>query len=235
MRFRSGSAQARDIREDARLSSRAPISAVGELAAGRDPQLGDIFRNMRVAMKVTREALARRLATTPVTIDNFEAGAVTTLPHWKETVRIVRGYCELLRLDPEPILWRIQSHLKVVASHRPRAAPHPPAGARSPQHTSPTVRTVSAEGRPPRRGRVRRLFALTAPVAGLAALVYLTQAAPQPVYRAIALLPPSLAKPVRAGLDYVVQLSAPTRDGLKWIEFNDPQLRKADKLPTSTP
>ncbi|MGK3908228.1 hypothetical protein ABI084_15360, partial [Enterococcus faecium] len=27
-----------------------------------------------------------------------------------KTARIVRGYCELLKLDPEPILWRIRSH-----------------------------------------------------------------------------------------------------------------------------
>jgi hypothetical protein len=39
---------------------------------------------------------------------------------------------------------------------------------------------------------------------------------------------------VRAGLDYVVLLMAPRRDGLKWIEVGDPRLRKADKLPTST-
>ena len=51
-------------------------------------------------MNVSRETIARRLATRAATIDDFEAGAVTALPHWKETERIVRGYCELLRLDP---------------------------------------------------------------------------------------------------------------------------------------
>src|SRR5262245_57283047 len=86
---------------DARLH----ISAINEPMAGRDEQLGQIFLNMRRAMNVSRETIARRLATHTSTIDDFEAGAITALPHFKETTRIVRGYCELLRIDPEPILW----------------------------------------------------------------------------------------------------------------------------------
>ena len=54
------------------------------------------------------------------------------------------------------------------------------------------------------------------------------------IYRAVGVLPGSIESPVRAGLDYVVLLMAPRRDGLRWIEVGDPRLRKADKLPTST-
>ena len=101
------------------------VSAVSEPLPGRDEQLGQIFINMRRAMNVSRETIARRLATHAQTIDDFEAGAVTALPHWKETERIVRGYCELLRLDPQPILWRIRSHLDLLA-RPPMPAPRPP-------------------------------------------------------------------------------------------------------------
>ena len=81
---------------DVRLAgSRFPSSdrgAGGEwAAAGRDEQIGKIFRNMRTALKISRDALARRLATSPEVIDSFEAGAVSALPHWKETERIVRS------------------------------------------------------------------------------------------------------------------------------------------------
>jgi len=31
-----------------------------------------------------------------------------------------------------------------------------------------------------------------------------------------------------------VLITAPRRDGLRWIEVGDPRLRKADKLDTST-
>src|SRR5262245_51681462 len=81
-------------------------------APGRDPQIGHIFRNMRAAMRLPREAIARRLATTPAVIEDLEGGAVTLLPPWPETVRIVRSYCELLGLDPKPLLWRIEQILR---------------------------------------------------------------------------------------------------------------------------
>ena len=68
----------------------------------------------------------------------------------------------------------------------------------------------------------------------MAALVYLAHAAPQPVYRAVGLLPDPVRTTVRAGLDYLVLLTAPSREGLRWIEVGDPRVRKADKLQTST-
>ncbi|HJU33209.1 MAG TPA: helix-turn-helix domain-containing protein, partial [Hyphomicrobiaceae bacterium] len=90
--------------------------ADGDALSLRDEQLGKIFRNMRLTLKVSRETIARRLATSTACIDSFEAGAVGALPHGRETERIVRGYCELLRVDPQPILWRISSVLDALSS-----------------------------------------------------------------------------------------------------------------------
>ena len=81
---------------------------------------------------------------------------------------------------------------------------------------------------------MRTLFTLTAPVALLAGIVYAAQAAPQLVYPVIAMLPDRLEVPVRAGLEYLVLLTAPSRDGLRWIDVGDPQVRKADKLQTES-
>jgi Helix-turn-helix domain len=218
----------------------------GEASGWQDPQLGQIFRNMRLAMKVSRETIARRLATSTVCVDNFEAGAVAALPHTKETDRIVRGYCELLRLDPDPILWRIRSRLQALAEQARAAAPTPlPAAivpttasrsSRRSQPITPRKETTSSErsaARWAQRRRTRALFALSAPVALLAALVYVAHAAPRPVYRAIALLPGPARHAARAGLDYAVLLTTPRREGLRWIEVSDPRLRKADKLVTT--
>ena len=108
-----------------------------------------------------------------------------------------------------------------------RAAPRP-------QPAVKTERDASARPAASRRRRARALFALSAPVALFAAVVYLAHAMPQPVYRAIVLLPDPAEGVVRAGLDYLVLLTAPRRDGLRWIEVGDPRLRKADKLQTST-
>ncbi|KAB2911330.1 MAG: helix-turn-helix domain-containing protein [Hyphomicrobiaceae bacterium] len=244
MRMRQGTGDGRAAQQYGHAPSRMRISAITELSAGRDEQLGQIFRNMRLAMKVSRETIARRLATSPLTIDDFEAGAITALPHWKETSRIVRSYCELLRLDPQPILWRIRSHLDAVAGYAaaspgPARLGHPQTGASSwspagPQPAMRTERTVSQRARPRRRRSVRALFAISAPILFVAGVVYLAQTAPRLVYPPLALLPDQVEVPVRAGLEYLVLLTAPRRDGLRWIEVSDPQLRKADKLQTST-
>lgn len=236
------------------LPSGVPPGAIGDPSGWHDEQLGQIFRNMRLAMKVSRETIARRLATSIASVDSFESGAIGALPHGKETERIVRGYCDLLRLDPEPILWRIRTHMEAIASHAQAAVPTtvPPSvtvpttagrptgssaqvarGDRSERTQGGRAKAERMQTRVPRRRRARALFALSAPVALLAALVYLAHAAPQPAYRAIAFLPGPAEAAVRAGLDYLVLLTAPRRDGLRWVEVGDPRLRKADKLQTS--
>jgi len=212
---------------------RPPEGAPGGFdVAGRDANIGHIFRNMRAAMRLPREAVARRLATTPATIEDFENGAVASLPRWPETVRIVRSYCEILRLDPEPILWRIHRQLQTTSPFGDaptRSGPPgvPPALLRKDE---PRSRAHSG-GR--RRRRARRLFALSAPIAIAAAAIYFAQAAPAPIYRAIAMLPQPVAGGARAAMDNILLLTAPRRDGLRWIDVGDPRLRKVDKLQTS--
>src|SRR5262245_39822825 len=210
-------------------------SASGEPSGSRDEQIGKIFHNMRSALKVPRDALARRLATSTAVIDSFEAGAIGALPHWKETERIVRCYCDLLRFDPDPVLWRLRSQYQLVANYA-RAAPQPPpprSGMSRPGLRTERSSSAAPAGRPARRRRrARTLFVLSTPIVFAAALVYLGQSASRPVYQAIALLPVPIAGPVRAGVDYLVGLTMPSRDGLTWIEVSDPRSRKADKLPS---
>jgi transcriptional regulator with XRE-family HTH domain len=242
MRMRQDPGGKPDVGDGGRFPPRVYVGANGEASAWRDEQLGQIFRDMRLTMKVSRETIARRLAASPSTIDNFEAGAVTALPHGKETERIVRGYCEFLRLDPEPILRRIRDHLQALASQARDArstqatrTPTPTTAGQAASRSRPVARSEGAKARAPRRRlRARTLFALSAPVALIAAVVYLAHAAPRPAYRALALLPDPAEAAVRAGLDYIVLMTAPRRDGLRWIEVGDPRLRKADKLQTST-
>jgi hypothetical protein len=231
--MRQGSDEGSGVREDGRFPPYVHLGSA--LDAGRDEQLAQIFRNMRLVMRVSRETIARRLATTPSTIESFEQGAVASLPHWKETCRIVRGYGVLARIDPEPVLGRIREQLQALAwqARSARAAtPVEFTTGRPAARTQPAVpRSARTEVRASgRRRRARVLFALSAPLALAAALVYLAQAAPQPVYRVVGLLPDVAQRAVRAGLDYVVVLSAPRRDGLRWIDVSDPRVRKADKL-----
>jgi hypothetical protein len=203
------------------------------VAVERDASIGHIFRNMRAAMRLPREAIARRLATTPGVIEDLENGAVAALPHWRETVRVVRSYCEILRLDPEPVLWRIHRQLQTTG-----ALEESPTRASGPPGPPPVlVRKDEPRNRPSagqrRRRRARRLFAFSAPVAIAAAALYFAQAAPAPIYRAIAMLPQPVAGGVRSVMDGVVLIFAPRRDGLRWVDIGDPRLRKVDKLHTS--
>jgi hypothetical protein len=191
---------------------------------------------MRAAVRATREAVARRLATSVATIEDLENGAVSALPHWPETVRVVRAYCEMLRLDPEPLLWRLQQLLNQhgldpveAAADRAAAAGPSPLLLRSGQSRQPVPLD------PPRRrrgGGLRRLVMLGALPAVAAGLAYLTVVAPAVGYRVIRLLPPSLAEPAKNGLDTIVLHSAPRREGLKWIDVGDPRLRRGDKMQT---
>jgi TIR domain len=88
----------------------------------------------------------------------------------------------------------------------------------------------AAEGR---TGKIVMLLAsLLVLVTGPAFLAIL---APAPIYKAISLLPPPLAGPVRETWDYFVLNTAARRDGFRWIDVGDPQLRKVDKLPRRNP
>jgi transcriptional regulator with XRE-family HTH domain len=206
----------------------------GPPGPGRDVQIGHIFRNMRAAMRLPREAIARRLATTPGTIEDLENGAVASLPHWRETVRIVRSYCEILRLDPEPLLWRIHTQLQAGQPADPQTRSNP---TQPPGPPPAMLRKDEAKARPSgarrSRRRARTLFAISAPLVIAAAAFYFAQAAPAPIYRTIALLPGPLAGSARSVMDGILLYSAPRRDGLRWIDVGDPKLRKVDKLQTS--
>jgi Helix-turn-helix domain len=223
MRMRKDRAYLPDRRHEQRGTPRVATGVASALAGG-DAQLGRIFHSMRVSMKASRETIARRLAIAVATIDTLEAGAVAAFPHWRETERIVRTYCELLRLDPEPILWRIRSQLRALAA--PASAPPRPLPA--------VVRASSPARSPdrqaPDRHPSRLLLALGASVALAAVGAGTTLFAPGAAYRAMRVLPQAVRGPARAGLDQLMLLTATRYDGLRWVDVGDPQVRKADKL-----
>ena len=211
-------------RLDLRATVRVPGHAAGGVA-GADAELGEIFHNMRVAMKVSRGTIARRLATAVTTVDTFEAGAVAAFPRWPGTERIVRAYCALLRLDPEPILRRIHGRLHALAQPRPaRVAPRIAMRAAAAVDASPVARR-----RRPGAGRGLARFGI--PLTLAAVLLGVTQIAPAALYRGIALLPEALAGPAHRGLDQLLLLTAARREGLRWVDVGDPRVRKAGRLP----
>jgi hypothetical protein len=181
------------------------------------------------------EAIALRLGTSVKTIEDLENGAVTALPPWPETVRIVRAYFGLLQLDPGPVLKRLQLLQQTSVSVEEAAADRAAAVGPSPKVLRGGRSREPAVVRPEREGGgLRRLLVLGAVPAILAGVAYLTVVAPAVGYRVISLLPASLAVPAKQGLDTVVLYSAPSREGLKWIDVGNPRLRRGDKLQTKS-
>ncbi len=87
----------------------ASLLALEEHLASTDPVLAHIFTTMRGTLGWSRERVAAGLQTSVATIDALEAGRVTGLPPWSETLRIVEAYGRLVGIDAGVILDRLQS------------------------------------------------------------------------------------------------------------------------------
>jgi Helix-turn-helix domain len=114
--------------------SRLHIRGIKEMPAGHDAELATIFREMRRAVDIPREKMARRLTTSVEILDALESGAIFALPPWPELSRIVTAYADLLGLDARPLLRRLEGQLSpdagmVAASPPNNATPAPVAPA----------------------------------------------------------------------------------------------------------
>jgi hypothetical protein len=102
---------------------------------------------------------------------------------------------------------------------------------RTARQATPSADAINTDVVVARRRRRRRRTALVlAPiltiVVGFAGMLF----APRPFYRVAKVLPTSVASPLLSLLDTAVLQTATVRDGLRWIELDDPRLRKGDRL-----
>lgn len=236
------------VRPPRRAAPRIRLTSVSERSSGVDERLAAIFRDMRRALRLTKQELARKLETEQSVIDAMELGRVQALPPWPETVRIISEFGQLNRVDVRPILARIRDQvgpagLGQIPASTPAARRSPSSGdARSVRAQSahgPSVRvTTGDEAREKRKLRSRRradraakaLSVLTAPVVLVAGLLWIAQAQSAAMVGGLGLLPEPLARLARPVIDYLILRLAPERDGLHWIEVGDPRSRKSDKL-----
>ena len=82
-----------------------------------------------------------------------------------------------------------------------------------------------------RQRRVRRTFVLVAIPLLLLGGLWLLAMRPM-TQRVLLALPAPLGPLLRGGIEQITSWSAPQREGLRWIEVEDPRSRKADKLAT---
>lgn len=227
---------------------RVHIKGMSERSAGVDERLASIFKDMRRGLNLPIDKLALALETTPHVIQLLEAGQVRAFPAWPETARIVTELGRLYRVDTRPILTRIRDQAGPAGLEQVPIPRETTISAKAVAATfdsrHPLVRAMSrgrrkrAASDPETRRRVKRktrraartLFALSAPVALAAALMWLAQAQPSLILQTVSALPQPVAKVIRPAASALIVQLAPWRDGMRWIEVGDPRLRKTDKL-----
>ena len=102
------------------------VSTVPGFAEADDILIASVFRNMRATLAMTEAELAARLSTSVHVVSALEAGAIRQLPGWPETARIVAGYGQLLQLDVQPALARLQLSMRRFSGPAPALQPAMP-------------------------------------------------------------------------------------------------------------
>jgi len=228
----------------------------GRGSASAAAESAGLFRDLRRVLKLSLPQIALRLGTRIEVIEALETGNARRLPPWPETVRVVTAYTGLARIDPRPVLAIIHDEMVLAAAAREElgatrpllraralllaitapvaAALSAAAGALAIGRNAARAARVAAAGR--RRdaenpGRKRLLLLLLA--GGAPLLLGTALARPGMLEATVSALPSPLARLVRGIEDYALQHMAPTHDGLKWIEVDDPRTRRTDKLQSS--
>lgn len=225
-----------------------------------DPEIAHLFSELRRYLGQPVPQIAHHIATHPNIIVALEAGRIDLLPGWSETARVVTAYIGLAHLDPRPALERLALLMGIAINAAPQmqrpAAPVPihdeaatpvarilgrfaDAAARArEQAAEPGVLAEwSAHLKETANGLATSVWAARAPVrwviAGALALIVIGSATPSGVLQASV---GGISQPI-SGLWRKISGQAGEvriiiRDGLKWIEADDPRERRSDKLPS---
>lgn len=210
-----------------------------------------LFRDLRAALRVTPHQIAAHLVTRSDTIAALEAGDFEHLPPWHETSRIVLAYTALAGIDGRPVLAAVadvvrrspHAPLQLAAPvAKPAATPmQAPPQALPPErpraaNVSTFVRAGSAIANGAKRfpaGALkqvrqrpqRALYAVSLPL-GLVMFMFNTST----LQAAFSNVPRPIARVAQDVRQYFQVQFAPVREGLRWIEVDDPRRRRADKL-----
>lgn len=218
-------------------------------------EIGALFRDLRRVLKIPLPELARRVGTRIEVIEALEAGQLSKLPEWNETARVVIALTGLAGIDPRPVLAIMRNEMwkqspDGAASDGPSRLGRAMAGlkrtAASAKHTAAMAGKFSGLGSKAAamvpaavKGQLGGLslsrqstltkVAVAVPLLILGSLIV----GPGFVRASVASVPGAVSSLARSIEDYVLWVRAPEREGLRWIEVEDPRSRKSDKLPSS--
>jgi hypothetical protein len=202
--------------------------------------IGRFFIDLRRALRLTLPQAAYYVQVHPDIIEVLETGQIEQLPPWPETARIVMVYASMAGVDGRPVLQAIANMLSDLTPAAPEEAQWSKPSARTPAEASRSASQSS--GRFRRAGSAlasgakrlpqgamhqirqrpqRALYALSLPLALLLLLLHTS------IFNLIAR---PFSSTVRSVSVYFQEHFSPVRDGLRYIEVDDPRSRRADKL-----
>jgi Helix-turn-helix domain len=210
-----------------------PVTAVQSGAVDARRDIAKLFFDLRLAMRMSPQEVAHHIRTTPAIIEALERGQFEVMPPWPDAARIVMAYAAIAGIDGRSLVAALAEGLRTQAAVRPQSPtmvpPHSPV--KRLRHAG-TVLANGAKRLPAgamkqvRERPERAFYAVSLPLAIVVLLLNTSalQAAfdhvPRPVSR--------MAQTVR---QYFQVQFAPVREGLRWIEIDDPRRRRGDKLP----
>jgi hypothetical protein len=242
-------------------STSARTDGPARIGPAADPEIARLFTELRQYLGMPIPQIAQHLATHPSVIAALEAGRIDLLPGWHDTARIAGAYIAMARMDPRPALNRLAVLMGVAINATPSAHPPAPASAPAEAEpynpvgrilgrlSSAAVRAREEMGQPgllaewaahirdTARGVGASVHSVRAPVrwvsAAALALIVLGSAAPSGILQASV---GGISQPISglwrklSGQDHSIRVIV--RDGLRWIEAEDPRDRRSDKLPS---
>lgn len=204
---------------------RAPPVSRGATSSA-DAECARFFRELIRYLGASRTELALRLGCNAHVLEALERGDIEGLPPWPETVRIVTGLTSPAGIDPRPALQLIGRRWKAAADTPPRRAPRQSAISVLEKARAGFSRVALFKARPPLRAWVYAA-AIAAPLA------FAVFAARPTAILAAASAPEPFAGLFRGAREFVFYQTTPRKDGLLWIEVDDPRRRRGDKLPAA--
>ncbi len=199
-------------------------------------QVAVFFRDLRKFLGITQQQAATQLLTHVQVIEALENADVRYLPPWPETARIVMAYAAWARIDGRPVL----SALAALQNGSLPRRPLPARNAATYAHMQQSVvrlrqaGVVLVEGakRLPqeamnqaRERPARTFYAVSLPMCLV--LLMLNTSILQGAFTTIS---GPVAKFGSSLRETMAVRFAPVREGLRWIEVDDPRSRRDDKL-----
>jgi hypothetical protein len=200
------------------------------------PDIGRLFFDLRFALRITPHQAAAHLLTRPETILALETGQFELLPHWPETARIVMTYTALAGIDGRPVLAAladaIRASVQPVMRAKVQAANRQPADRlkQAGSAIASSAKRLPADAMKQVRERPERAFYAVSLPLGILMLLLNTSV----LHAAISHVPRPVARMAQDVRQFFQEQFAPVREGLRWIEVDDPRRRRGDKLRTGS-